>query len=114
MLLFSRIPIGLLRAGFPVGRLYLLDTPGRRTGALRTVPIAIFRYICRLCCRRGIASQRHAQGRQCIRAGAVPAERRAFFDLVRGPRFGHEIPAHVVNGEDLPESVLVDRIGVST
>src|ERR1700745_3406261 len=44
MLLFSRIPTALLRAGFPVGRLYLLDTPGRRTGALRTVPIAIFRY----------------------------------------------------------------------
>ena len=29
MLLFSRIPTALLRAGFPVGRLYLLDTPGR-------------------------------------------------------------------------------------
>src|ERR1700753_2754385 len=44
MLLFSRFPTALLRAGFPVGRLYLLDTPGRRTGALRTVPIAIFRH----------------------------------------------------------------------
>src|SRR5260370_38401336 len=29
---------------FPLGRLYLLDTPGRRTGALRTVPIVIFRH----------------------------------------------------------------------
>src|ERR1700722_16626272 len=44
MLVFSRIPIALLRAGFPLGRLYLLDTPGRRTGALRTVPIVIFRH----------------------------------------------------------------------
>jgi deazaflavin-dependent oxidoreductase (nitroreductase family) len=44
MLLFSRIPTALLRAGFPVGRLYLLDTSGRRTGALRTVPMAVFRY----------------------------------------------------------------------
>src|ERR1700758_531787 len=44
MLLFSRIPTALLRAGFPVGRLYLLDTPGRRTGALRTVPMRIFRH----------------------------------------------------------------------
>jgi hypothetical protein len=33
---------------------------------------------------------------------------------LRGPRFGHEIPAHVVGGEDLPESVLVDRLAVST
>jgi hypothetical protein len=48
------------------------------------------------------------------RAGAVPAERQAVFDLIRGPRFGHEIPAHVVGGEDLPESVLVDRLAVST
>jgi deazaflavin-dependent oxidoreductase (nitroreductase family) len=44
MLLFSRIPTALLRAGFPMGRLYLLDTPGRRTGALRTVPMTVFRY----------------------------------------------------------------------
>jgi len=61
-----------------------------------------------------MASQRHAQGWQYIRACAVPAERQAVFDLIRGPRFGHEIPAHVVGGEDLPESVLVDRLAVST
>jgi hypothetical protein len=70
--------------------------------------------ICQLCCRDGIASQRHAQGCQYIRAGALPAERQAVFDLIRGPRFGHEIPAHVVGAEDLPESVLVDRLAVST
>lgn len=44
MLWLSRIPTALLRAGFPLGPLYLLDTPGRRTGVLRTVPMAIFRY----------------------------------------------------------------------
>ena len=44
MLWLSRIPAALLRAGFPLGPLYLLDTPGRRTGVLRTVPMAIFRY----------------------------------------------------------------------
>lgn len=44
MLWLSRIPAALLRAGFPLGPLYLLDTPGRRTGVLRTIPIAIFRY----------------------------------------------------------------------
>jgi deazaflavin-dependent oxidoreductase (nitroreductase family) len=44
MLLFSRIPTALLGAGFPLGSLYLLDTRGRRTGALRTVPARIFRH----------------------------------------------------------------------
>jgi deazaflavin-dependent oxidoreductase (nitroreductase family) len=44
MLRLSRLPTALLRAGFPLGSLYLLDTPGRRTGALRTVPTRIFRH----------------------------------------------------------------------
>src|SRR6185312_4538147 len=82
--------------------------------------------ICPVCCwtprpapkrRRGLRtpSQACAAARDgCVPAGAVPAEQQAVFDLVRGPRFGHEIPAHVVGGEDLPESVLVDRLAVST
>jgi hypothetical protein len=55
-----------------------------------------------------------AAGDGSVRAGAVPADEQAVFDLIRGLRFGHEIPAHVVAGEDLPESVLVDRLAVST
>src|ERR1700746_1806798 len=74
MLLFSRIPTALLRAGFPVGRLYLLDTPGRRTGALRTVPMRIFRHdgrrwLCSLFGETGWVANIRAAGTACIRRG---------------------------------------------
>jgi deazaflavin-dependent oxidoreductase (nitroreductase family) len=42
MLRISSIPTALLRAGIPLGPLYLLNTTGRRTGMLRTVPVVVF------------------------------------------------------------------------
>jgi len=40
----------------------------------------------------GVASGWHAQGRQQLRAGTVPARWQAVFDLVRRPGFGQEVP----------------------
>lgn len=44
MLRFSHVPIRLLRWGVPFGPAYLLETRGRRTGRLRQVPVAVYRY----------------------------------------------------------------------
>ena len=44
MLRFSKVPAALLSAGLPLGPLYLLDSRGRRTGLLRTVPVVIFNH----------------------------------------------------------------------
>ena len=43
MVRFSRLPVALLRGGFPLGPLYLLETRGRRSGEWRTVPVVVFR-----------------------------------------------------------------------
>lgn len=43
MLAVSTIPHGLLRRGFPLGPLALLETVGRRTGKVHTVPVVILR-----------------------------------------------------------------------
>jgi deazaflavin-dependent oxidoreductase (nitroreductase family) len=41
MLRFSRLPAALLRAGVPLGPLYLLETKGWRSGLWRTVPVVV-------------------------------------------------------------------------
>jgi hypothetical protein len=55
-----------------------------------------------------------AAAKRSKRCRMESADQQAVFDLSRGPRFGYEIPAHVVGGEDLPESALFDRLAVST
>jgi deazaflavin-dependent oxidoreductase (nitroreductase family) len=40
----SGIVVTLLRCGLPMGPVYLLETRGRRTGAVRVVPVVVLRY----------------------------------------------------------------------
>ncbi|WP_152531326.1 nitroreductase family deazaflavin-dependent oxidoreductase [Mycobacterium sp. UM_CSW] len=44
MLRFSKVPAALLRAGIPLGPLYLLESRGRRSGTLHSVPVVVFRH----------------------------------------------------------------------
>lgn len=41
---FNRFTTPLLRIGVPLGPMYLLTVPGRRTGTPRTTPVATFAY----------------------------------------------------------------------
>jgi deazaflavin-dependent oxidoreductase (nitroreductase family) len=43
MLRVTRFLVPLLRAGAPLGPLWLLETRGRKTGVVRTVPVAVAR-----------------------------------------------------------------------